>query len=141
MDMGILKPFDLSRTALSGVSVEGPRPTSWRVGKRIFSDNIGSARGNQTRRRVSAPAEIAQLICRRRCRYSGFCPVGNVDINFSLDDTSGPGGSKRDRSEQWRCDSSDSLRKKRCDCPRIFRKSRSLLFEAEALSLCQPCFV
>lgn len=90
MDMGILKPFDVSRTTLSPVSVEASAVR--KAGGQTDIEALASAQpvAAQTREALAQPAEIAQPDL--QAAVSGiqdFVQSVRRDINFQLDDTSG----------------------------------------------------
>tara|TARA_R110002020_G_scaffold165700_2_gene353321 strand:- start:7373 stop:7771 length:399 start_codon:yes stop_codon:yes gene_type:complete len=132
MDMGILKPFDLSRTALSGVSVEASAGRL--AGGQTDIAAITSAQPvvTQTREALAQPAEIAQLDLQAAVSdIQDFVQSVRRDINFQLDDTSG-----RVVVNVTEASSGDVIRQipseEALRLSENLSEIRSLLFEAEA---------
>jgi flagellar protein FlaG len=132
MDMGILKPFDVSRTTLSAVSVEASagRPAGGQTD--IAATASAQPVATQTRDAIAQPAEIAQPDLQAAVSdIQDFVQSVRRDINFQLDDTSG-----RVVVNVTEASSGDVIRQipseEALRLSENLSEIRSLLFEAEA---------
>lgn len=134
MDMGILKPFDISRTAHSGVSVEASAERSALGQTDIAATATASAQpvATQTRDALAQPSEIAEDELKLAVSdIQDFVQSVRRDINFQLDDSSG-----RVVVNVTEASSGDVIRQipseEALRLSENLSEIRSLLFEAEA---------
>lgn len=92
MDMGVLKPFEVTRTAVSGVSVEAgiaDRSAGRQTDVAVVAA-ASKAVETQTRAAVEQSAEIdREQLQAAVSDIQDFVQSVRRDINFNLDDTSG----------------------------------------------------
>ena len=91
MDMGILKPFDVSRTARSSVAVEASAERS-ALGQTDLAATTSAAKPvtTQTRDALEQPSEVAEDELKLAVSdIQDFVQSVRRDINFQLDDSSG----------------------------------------------------
>ncbi|WOD13160.1 flagellar protein FlaG [Pseudomonas sp. NyZ704] len=89
--MGILKPFDVSRTARSSVAIEASAERS-AIGQKDFATSASAAKpvATQTRDALAQPSEIAEDELKLAVSdIQDFVQSVRRDINFQLDDSSG----------------------------------------------------
>ena len=132
MDMGILKPFDVSRTARSSVSVEASAERL-AIGQ---TDIAGTASAlpvaTQTREALTQPSTVAEDELKTAVSdIQDFVQSVRRDINFQLDDSSG-----RVVVNVTEASSGDVIRQipseEALRLSENLSEIRSLLFEAEA---------
>lgn len=133
MDMGILKPFDISRTAHSGVSVEASAERS-ALGQTDVAAKTSAVRpvATETRDALAQPSEIAEDDLKLAVSdIQDFVQSVRRDINFQLDDSSG-----RVVVNVTEASSGDVIRQipseEALRLSENLSEIRSLLFEAEA---------
>lgn len=132
MDMGILKPFDVSRTALSSVAA-GASAERLAIGQTdIAAPASAKPVATQTRDALAQPSEIADDELKTAVAdIQDFVQSVRRDINFQLDDTSG-----RVVVNVTEASSGDVIRQipseEALRLSENLSEIRSLLFEAEA---------
>lgn len=90
MDMGILKPFDTSRTSVAGLSVESVAARSADQKELVGTVALGQAIATQVQGATQQPAELdAAQLESAVSDIQNFVQSVRRDINFQLDDDSG----------------------------------------------------
>lgn len=133
MDMGILKPFDVSRTARSTAAVEASAERS-ALGQTDLAATASAVSpvATQTRDALAQPSEIAEDELKLAVSdIQDFVQSVRRDINFQLDDSSG-----RVVVNVTEASSGDVIRQipseEALRLSENLSEIRSLLFEAEA---------